>query len=106
MLDAVLALTADMPTRALAAGEPLFVEGEASSTFVVLVEGEVIVDAGGVVVDRHTAPGTFLGEIGALLGNGRTASVTAASSTVVRELGALGGVVPSPTRPAAIRNPQ
>lgn len=87
MLDDVLTLTDGMPTRTLAAGETLFVEGDLSSSVVVLVEGEVVVDAGGVVVSRLTAPGSFVGETAALLGRGRTATVTAVTPTTVRELG-------------------
>lgn len=87
MLHDVLTLTEGMPTRTLAAGEALFVEGDSSSTVVVLVDGEVVVDAGGVVVNRLTAPGSFLGETAALLSGGRTATVTAVRPTIVRELG-------------------
>ena len=47
MIDDVLALTADLPTRTLVAGETLFVEGEESSIVVVLVDGELLVEAGG-----------------------------------------------------------
>ena len=87
MLDDVLALTEALPTRTLAAGELLFVEGESSSTVVVVVEGELVIESGGVVIARHTAPGTFVGEIGALLDQRRSATVTAATTTVVREIG-------------------
>ncbi|MCU1361083.1 MAG: hypothetical protein JWN99_2372 [Ilumatobacteraceae bacterium] len=87
MLEDVLAMTGGMPTRALTVGETLFIEGDSSTTLVVLVGGELVVDAGGVVVNRITAPGSFVGEIGALLGQGRTATVTAAVPTVIREIG-------------------
>jgi CRP-like cAMP-binding protein len=40
-----------------------------------------------MVVNRHTTPGTFIGEIGALLGQPRSASVTAVAPTVVRDIG-------------------
>ena len=51
----------------------LFVEGEASSTVVrARRAASCVIEAGGVVVNRHTAPGTFVGEIGALLGQPRT----------------------------------
>ena len=68
MLDDVLALTEVLPTRRLAAGEVLFVVGESSSAVVILVEGDLVIESGGVVIARHAAPGTFIGEIGALLG--------------------------------------
>jgi CRP-like cAMP-binding protein len=88
VLDDVLAMTDGFPTRSLAAGEDLFVEGEPAATIVVLVEGELVVQANGLMVNRHVAPGSFVGEIGSLLGMGRTATVTAAMPTAVRDLGA------------------
>ena len=87
MLDDVLALTEALPTRTLEAGEMLFIEGDSSSTVVVLVAGELVIESGGVLVGRHAAPGTFVGEIGALLNQGRSATVTAVAATVVREIG-------------------
>jgi CRP-like cAMP-binding protein len=87
MLDDVLSLTEGMPTRQLAVGEVLFVEGDATADMMVLIEGELVVVAGGVVVNRLAAPGSFVGEIGALLGQGRSASVSAVVPTIVRELG-------------------
>jgi CRP-like cAMP-binding protein len=71
----------------LAAGEDLFTEGDEARTVAVLVEGELTIATGGVVVNRHTAPGTILGETGALLGQRRHATVTATAPTVVREIG-------------------
>ena len=41
----------------------------------------------GAVVNRLTAPGSFVGEIGALLGQRRSASVSALGDTVIREIG-------------------
>ncbi|MET0663540.1 MAG: cyclic nucleotide-binding domain-containing protein [Ilumatobacteraceae bacterium] len=87
MIDDVLALTADLPTRTLVAGETLFVAGEESSIVVVLVDGELLVEAGGDALHRHTTPGAFVGETGALLGQPRNATVTATRTTVVREIG-------------------
>lgn len=84
MLDDVLASTENLPVRALAADEPLFREGDAPEGLFVLVRGELVVDTHGAVVDRLVAPGTIVGEVGALLGQPRTASVTAVSDTVVR----------------------
>jgi CRP-like cAMP-binding protein len=85
--DDVLALTAGLPERTLAAGDTVFVEGDASSTVVVLVDGDLVIETGGVTVNRHTAPGTFVGEIGGLLRQPRSATVTAAAPTVVRDIG-------------------
>jgi len=82
-----LALTEGLPERTLAAGDTLFTEGESSSTVVLLVDGDLLIEAGGVTVNRHTMPGTFVGETGALLGQPRSATVTAAAPTVVRDIG-------------------
>jgi CRP-like cAMP-binding protein len=82
-----LTLTEGLPERALAAGDTLFTEGDLSSSVVVLVAGELVVEGAGLVIDRHTRPGTFVGETGALLGQPRGATVTAALPTVIREIG-------------------
>jgi CRP/FNR family transcriptional regulator, cyclic AMP receptor protein len=87
MLDDVLTLTADLPTRTLVADEKLFVEGTPSSIVVILVDGELLVEAGGDAVHRYTTPGAFIGETGALLEQPRNATVTATRTTVVREIG-------------------
>ena len=87
MLDDVLALTRDLPTRTLAPGEVLFAEGSTSVIVVVLVDGELLVQSAGDTLHRHTAPGTFVGETGALLDQPRNATVTAVGPTVVREIG-------------------
>jgi CRP-like cAMP-binding protein len=86
VLGDVLHLTEGLPERTLAAGEVLYREGDSAETSVVLVRGELTVDVGGNVVDRHTVPGSILGEIGALLDQARGATVTAAVATVVREI--------------------
>ncbi|MEA3020264.1 MAG: family transcriptional regulator, cyclic receptor protein [Actinomycetota bacterium] len=87
MLRDVLALTAGLPEHSLASGDILFPEGAAASSVFVLVEGELVIEAGGVVLNRHSAPGSFVGEIGALLQQNRSASVMAAAPTIVREIG-------------------
>ena len=87
MLDDVLALTEDLPTRTLVAGETLFAEGSLSAIVVVLVDGELLVEAGGSTLHRHTAAGSFVGETGALLEQPRNATVTAVRTTLVREIG-------------------
>jgi len=87
VLDDALILTQGLPERTLAAGDTLFVEGEVSSSVVVLVDGELVIETGGVVVSTHTTPGSFVGETGALLDQRRSATVTAAMPTVVREIG-------------------
>lgn len=53
--------------------------------------GDLAVDVGeeadGVVLNRHATPGTFVGEIGTLLAQRRSATVSASAPTVVREIG-------------------
>ena len=84
----VLALTADLPLRRLRAGEVLFGQGDGDEQSVaVLVEGSLRVEVDGVELADITVPGAFVGEIGALLGGARTATVVATADTVVRVIG-------------------
>ena len=69
MTDDLLALTVDLPARSLAAGEIVYREGDAVTTVLVLVEGQLEVDRGGVLVNRHGLPGSVVGEIGACFTN-------------------------------------
>ncbi len=75
-----MALTGDVADRRLAAGEVLFEQGdEADHAVAVLIEGILTAELDGAVIDEHTAPGIFVGEVGALLGTARTATVRATS---------------------------
>jgi CRP-like cAMP-binding protein len=87
VLDDVLALTLSLPERTLAPGEAVYREGDVSSTVVVLVDGELEIERGGVIVNRHHMPGSFVGETGALLSQPRSATVTASLPSVIREIG-------------------
>jgi CRP/FNR family cyclic AMP-dependent transcriptional regulator len=87
----VLALTSSHPDRTLAAGDVLFSEGDDSTNLIVLVEGELVIEAAGIPLHRDTAPGTFVGEVGALLLQPRSATITAAAPTVVRDIGDAAG---------------
>ena len=87
MTDDLLALTVDLPERSLSAGEVVYREGDAVTTVLVLVEGQLEVDRGGVIVNRHGLPGSVVGEIGALLHQPRAATVTAKVPSVIREIG-------------------
>jgi hypothetical protein len=80
-------LTAGLPERRLEVGEHRYDEGDDGDTSVVLVSGELVVEHDGEVIDRHTAPGTVLGELGALLHRHRNATIRAVVPTVVRDLG-------------------
>ena len=64
----------------------VFREGDESTSLVVLVAGELSVVANGIAVNRLSAPGSIVGEVGALLGQRRGATVTAAVRTIIREI--------------------
>src|SRR6478672_3643135 len=84
----VLDATAGMPERRLEAGERLFALGDGEDhTVAVLVDGVVSVDLGATHLHDVDAPGTFLGEIGALLGIARTADVSARTPALIRVIG-------------------
>ena len=84
----VVALTADLPVRHLRAGEVLFDQGDgAERSVAVLVHGALRVELDGTVLAEITAAGAFVGEIGALLGGARTATVVATAPSVVRVIG-------------------
>jgi CRP/FNR family cyclic AMP-dependent transcriptional regulator len=86
--DRLLALTEDMPARRLEPGAVLYGQGDGSPTEVaVLVDGAVRVEVAGVVIAAITVPGAFIGEIGALLGTHRTATVVAVEPSTVRIIG-------------------
>ncbi len=87
MLEDVLRLTEGLPERSLAAGEVFYREGDPALLVAVLVSGELELEQGGVVVNRHRTPGSFIGEIGALLRQPRSATVTAVVPSTLREIG-------------------
>jgi CRP/FNR family transcriptional regulator, cyclic AMP receptor protein len=86
MVD-ILASTADMPVRPLATGEVLYGQGDDSPGVAVLVDGALQVALGGNPLDRIDVPGAFVGEIGALLGTARTATVVALEPSTIRLIG-------------------
>jgi CRP-like cAMP-binding protein len=84
----ILALTEDMPTRALAPGEVLYGQGDDHRGGVaIFVDGLLRVELGGQQIDVFASPGGFVGEIGALLGIARTATVVAVEPSTVRLIG-------------------
>jgi CRP-like cAMP-binding protein len=84
----VIALTAGMAERQLDAGDVLFGQGDDDRTSVaVLVRGQLRVDLDGVALSDITVPGAFVGELGALLGTDRSASVVAVEPSTVRIIG-------------------
>lgn len=84
----IVALTQGLPDRRLAVGEVLFEQGELTDNAVaVLVDGVLEAELDGAVIDEHTVAGIFVGEVGALLGAPRTATVRAAAPSTVRIIG-------------------
>jgi CRP/FNR family transcriptional regulator, cyclic AMP receptor protein len=84
----VLALTADMPERRLEPGEVLYREGDVDhATVAVLHAGVLGVEAGGTPLPDVSAPGAFVGEIGALLDQPRSATIFARGAATVRVIG-------------------
>jgi CRP-like cAMP-binding protein len=84
----VLSLTTEMPERHLEPGEVLFDQHELSPVVVaVLVDGHLEVRMGDAVIGGIDQPGAFVGEIGALLGDARTATVAATTPATVRIIG-------------------
>ena len=84
----MLALTEGMPERRLEPGDVLLDQGGGTSLGVaVLVEGALDVELGGSPISDITMPGAFVGEIGALLGTARTATVVARAPTTVGMIG-------------------
>jgi CRP/FNR family transcriptional regulator, cyclic AMP receptor protein len=84
----VLALTRDRPERRLDVGEVLFGKGGGGDAEVaVLVEGSLRVELEGIPLAHLTIPGSFVGEIGALLGTARSATVVAGEPSTARVIG-------------------
>jgi CRP/FNR family transcriptional regulator, cyclic AMP receptor protein len=102
-MDDVLELCAGLPTRTFRPGETLLSEGTPGSAMYVLVTGLVEVRKGAVAVTKVADPGSFLGEMSALLGTPYSADVVALEPTdviVVEEAAAM--VTSSPELALAI----
>ena len=88
MPSEVLGLIADLPPRHLAPGDELYLQGDDSDAGVtVLVDGSLRIELDDVVLSQIDAPGAFIGEIGALRAQQRTARVVATEPTTVRSIG-------------------
>lgn len=84
----IVALTAAMADRRLASGEVIFEQDGSERTAVaILVEGELSVELDGAPLSDIVVPGSFVGEISALLGTVRSARVVAKSDSTVRMIG-------------------
>lgn len=86
MEEAVLALVQDRPVVSLAVGEDAFA-GQDGEAVAVLVSGRLVVRSRGVDLGVIDAPGSFVGEIGALLGIARTAAVLATEPSTLHVIG-------------------
>ncbi|MET0579997.1 MAG: cyclic nucleotide-binding domain-containing protein [Ilumatobacteraceae bacterium] len=85
---AALALTEHLPERHLQAGEVLFAEHDLDhAAIAMLVEGRLTLALDGLRLPDVTVPGSFLGEVGSLLGVARVADVVAAQPSTVRIIG-------------------
>jgi CRP-like cAMP-binding protein len=84
----VLALSADLPERQLAPDEVLFEQGESGQSGVaILVSGILGVELREASLPAVTVPGAFVGEVGALLGTPRSATIVARGPATVRVVG-------------------
>jgi len=91
--SALLDHFAHRPIRALVPDEALVLDGEQHDTMFVLVSGELEVAKDGIVISTIDRPGSIIGEVGALLGTGATATVTARSESVVHVVDAASEVL-------------
>ena len=76
-----------MPTRRLEPGELLYGQGDDSTGVAVLVDGSLRAELDGQPLSEITVPGALIGEIGALLGTVRSASVVAVEPSTIRVIG-------------------
>jgi CRP-like cAMP-binding protein len=91
-MASLLALTASRPTRTLADGEVLLVQGEGGGDLFILLSGKLVVERDGVNIASIAQPGTLVGELSVLLGIRNSATVRAereAKVRVIRDANAL-----------------
>jgi CRP-like cAMP-binding protein len=83
-MTSLLALTATRPTRTLAEGEVLLVQGEGGGDLFILLSGKLVVVRDGVNIASIAQPGTLVGEMSVLLGIRNSATVRAERESKVR----------------------
>ena len=83
-MTSLIALTATRPTRTLAAGEILLVQGEGGGDLFLLMSGKLLVVRDGVNIATISQPGTLVGEMSVLLREQNSATVRAETETRVR----------------------
>jgi CRP-like cAMP-binding protein len=79
----LLALSSDLPTRAVAAGDVLIAEGSDPGVLYVLSSGSLTVERDGVAFASIDTPGAIFGEMSVVLGKPATATVRATTDVVV-----------------------
>ena len=87
-MEEILTVCQDLPSQDFAAGAELMSEGSRSGLIYVLLEGTVGIEISGVLVKRISDPGSFLGEIAALLGTAHSARVVALTDCRTRVMAA------------------
>lgn len=80
----LLALSSDLPSQTVQAGEALIEEGAASTRMFVLEAGRVVIEHDGVAFAEVDTPGAVFGEMAAVLEKPATATVRAAGEVTVR----------------------
>jgi CRP/FNR family transcriptional regulator, cyclic AMP receptor protein len=83
-MTTLLDLSVELPDVALAAGEVLCAQDQPAGNLWVLVSGSLRVEKNGVIVGLIDQPGAVIGEISLLLDVPASASVIAATPSIVR----------------------
>ena len=92
-MNNVLAMCSDLPEVRVAKGVSLIEEAVRTDRLYVLKSGAFEVVRNGVRVVQITEPGSFMGEISAVLGSAPTADVVAAQDSTVHVIDAASGAV-------------
>jgi len=79
----LLALSTDLPTRTVTAGDVLIAEGSDPGVLYVLSSGSLTVERDGVAFASIDTPGAIFGEMSVVLGKPATATVRATTDVVV-----------------------
>ena len=80
----LLALTTDLPTVTVPAGDVVIAEGAPAGRMLVLVSGSVVVEHDDVPFARIDSPGAVFGEMSVVLDRPATATVRAERDTALR----------------------
>lgn len=80
----LLELTGNQPSRSLADGEILIVQGEHGGDLFILEKGKLTIERDGVTLATVSIPGSVIGEISVLTGTSSTATAKALGNARVR----------------------